>query len=233
MVQKLGNAASKSLHKLQSRIAMQQTLPWMVRGSSGSNTTSESLQELQAELPYKRHCPEWFREACDCSIRKAYGNCNQNCLPKDIAWNGMGKLRVKYNIRKLTGIAIQKTLHWMLWGRSGLQHQKSLQGLQAELWYKRHCPEGEDPQGWLQHQKAYRNCQKNCPTNDIVSMMWGKLRVKCSIRKAYKNCKKNFPTKDIMVRKLRVLNCSIKSSSLETSNDGQGFWAWTWTLMKN
>jgi hypothetical protein len=25
--------------------------------------------------------------------------------------NGMGKLRVKYNIRKLTGIAIQKTLH--------------------------------------------------------------------------------------------------------------------------
>jgi hypothetical protein len=33
---------------------------------------------------------------------------------KDIALNGMGKLRVKYNIRKLTGIAsriaIQKTL---------------------------------------------------------------------------------------------------------------------------
>jgi hypothetical protein len=64
-------------------------------------------------------------------------------------------------------------------------------------------------------------------------MMWGKLRVKCSIRKTYKNCKKNFPTKDIMVRKLRMLDYSIKSSSLETSNDGQGFWAWTWTLMKN
>jgi hypothetical protein len=63
-------------------------------------------------------------------------------------------------------------------------------------------------------------------------MMWGKLRVKCSIRKAYKNCKKNSPKKDIMVRKLRVLDCSIKSLSLETSNDGQGFQAWTWTLMK-
>jgi hypothetical protein len=42
--------------------------------------------------------------------QKAYTNCHAT----DIAVNGMGKLRVKYNIRKLAGIAsriaIQKTL---------------------------------------------------------------------------------------------------------------------------
>ncbi|CAM6079966.1 unnamed protein product [Sphagnum tenellum] len=99
----------------------------------------KAYTNCKAELPCNRHCPEWYGEAQgQIQHQKAYRNCKQNChtkdialngagklviaaseklmelqaLPtKDIAQNGMGKLRVKYNIRKLTGIAIQKTLH--------------------------------------------------------------------------------------------------------------------------
>jgi hypothetical protein len=75
MVQKLGNAESKSLHKLQSRIAMQQTLP------------------------------EWYGEAQrQIQHQKAYRNYKQNCHTKDIALNGAGKLVIAAS-EKLMGIA--------------------------------------------------------------------------------------------------------------------------------
>jgi hypothetical protein len=102
-------AASEKLMGIATRTAYQKTLPGMVWGSSGSNTTLESLQEL----PYKRHCTECCGEGQDCSIRKACRDCKQNCGTKDIALK-VRTLRVDCSIRKLTGtarrIALQMTL---------------------------------------------------------------------------------------------------------------------------
>jgi hypothetical protein len=68
----------------------------------------EANQLPQAHRSYEQNCPTKEvalngAETCECSIKKLTQIAEQNChATDDMVW---GRLRVKYNIRKLTGIA--------------------------------------------------------------------------------------------------------------------------------
>jgi hypothetical protein len=59
---------------------------------------------------------------------------------KDIALNGMGKLRVKYNIRKLTGIASTKDVALNVVGKIRIAASEKLAGIASRIAVQRHCP---------------------------------------------------------------------------------------------
>ncbi len=108
-----------SVHAASSSLLLSQVRGQIVATETRLNSDGEANQLPQAHRSYEQNCPTKDvapngAETWECSIKKLTQIAKQNCHATDIALNGMGKLRVKYNIRMVTGIrsriAIQKTL---------------------------------------------------------------------------------------------------------------------------